>query len=187
MMERKAAIVRFYLLLATALAAVVLWPELAIGLWPVAFLFPDCACCGPGAPACFACDPDYGGDFQATVAGFSNDTGTGCSVFNGTFEIPRLSGVAACSLQNEDISGVGTIVTCGSPNFGVIAILTGDVSENVSVRVQAGSGVEYTALYQDGTSPSDCASYSSESVPFVSTSGSTPNCCNEGTVELTAI
>jgi hypothetical protein len=184
-MDRKVRTIRLWL----ATAAVV-----ALGCWEPAmwfgvplFFFPDCSCCGPGAPACFACDPDYGGDFQATGAGFSNDTGTGCTVFNGTFEIPRLSGVAACSLQNEDISGVGTIVNCGSPNFGVIAILTGNVNENVSVRVQAGSGVEYTALYRDGTSPSDCASYSSESVPFVSTSGSTPSCCNEGTVELTAI
>ena len=181
-MDHKVRTIRLWLATAIVVALGCWEPALWFGV-PL-FFFPDCACCGPAAPSCFDCSPDYGGDFQATLAGFSNGTGTGCSVFNGTFEILRRASPAECNLQNDDISGVGTIVACASPHFGVIAILTGNSSDGLEVRVQAGSGVDMTEIYYH-TSPSDCASYSSESIAFVSSSGGT--CCNHGTVELTAI
>jgi hypothetical protein len=181
-MDRKVRILRLWL--ATALVVGLGCWEPALWFGVPLFFFPTCACCGPAAPSCFDCSPDFGGDFQATLAGFSNGTGTGCSLFNGTFEIPRISiaGTPTCNLQNDDI-GEGAIVTCTSPNFGLISILTGNAADGLEVRVQAGSGVDMTIIYYH-SSPSDCASYSSESITYSSGGG---GCCNQGTVALTAI
>lgn len=92
-MDRKARIVRFWLLVLAMLGAVVLCPELAVGLWPVAFFFPGCLCCG--TPTCATACSSKADFMQLVVTGVVDGTCAFCaSTFNGTALVQFNSGAS---------------------------------------------------------------------------------------------
>lgn len=139
-MDRKARIVRFWLLVLAMLGAVVLCPELAVGLWPVAFFFPGCLCCG----TCTACSPDYTNDFEVVVAGMVDKDCDECSELDATYvtTFGGMSGIDYCYWRYETtfLFGSCTDYHCAYYNI------------RVEVRKINGSGLQVFIFFYDTAS-----------------------------------
>lgn len=120
--------------------------------------------------------------FNVTFAGFTdNSCGAGdCSNFNATFNVADQVG---CS-RIRNIAGT----TCGQNWQLQLLFLTlgnGNVGIQVSLFITLGPSIvfEYDS---GGTSPLDCSSFSSLSIPFKQYTGS-PQYCTVGTCSLTSV
>jgi hypothetical protein len=92
-MDPRIANIRFYALCLAALACVVVWPAVGVGLWPVVFFFPGCVCCPSlvcGSTG-EACSP--GTTPLEVTLNLTGVTGTctgavPCSAVEGTYVVP---------------------------------------------------------------------------------------------------
>lgn len=76
-------------------------------LWPVAFFWAGCPCCGPAA--CTTCGfTPYFNEYELITSGWGDGTCSDCaSTLNGTFYLPRVLGVFGQCTWSIDFVGCG--------------------------------------------------------------------------------
>jgi hypothetical protein len=130
LMERKAAIVRFWFV-ALGVALLGLWePVMWFGVVPL-FFFPGCVCCGQDCGN--SCSSGSGpAEVVLTVASVANGSCAFCNDFNGTFVgtfFDELNGgIAVCRYRSF---GVG--ITCGANTFNLLEVAVGTNPGGVGV------------------------------------------------------
>jgi hypothetical protein len=169
-MDRRVAILRFYLLCLVAMLCAVVWPEFGVGLWPVAFLFPSCTCCG-----CIHCTSTPS-QMQLDIAGITGTVNAGqcssaaCTALNGTWVLDLVGG-GDCrwTLGDNYCTAIQCLiveVNTGIPNYDVKAGWHSDCT-GLSVFFN------FATLSHTPTAP-DCSAFSSLAIN-TSSAGST-NC-----------
>src|SRR5262245_45409961 len=107
LMERKAAIVRFWLLLAAIALAGAWEPALWFGIVPM-FFFPGCACCG----TCSYCNPSYTAQFQVDISGMADALCNNCELWDGTYFVDGTTfGVGGCIWEYTFSLDIGSCTT----------------------------------------------------------------------------
>lgn len=168
-MERKARIVRFWLLTAAMLCAVVLWPEVGVGLWPVAFFFPGCACCGNDCGVLAVCN-DGTAPNTATVdiSGVTGTCGAGnCSSLDGVYVVAWEADLATSCRYGLNLIPAPCVGS--SSEFLRLLLFLMTVSGQTRIRVSAqtsgggGFGILDWASADLGLSPIDCTTIGSQS------------------------
>lgn len=202
-MDRRVAILRFWLLCVVALAACAIWPNFAATLAagtafaPFGFLFPTCICC----PGCTNCDPNYGGGYQVVASGFADGASTGCSVYNGTFETERFpqSGTTCVTIAmniGANVSGGGILCDPGGSVTARVGVNESNNAPNIyRYTARFGHGVpgqpaigalSHGDHYEQFSTPQDCASFSSLALPNITNDN---GCCDltSVSVEISAL
>lgn len=175
-MDRKARIVRFYLLLAAMLLLGLWEPAWWFGLMPIAFFQGGCPCCGI---TCTCCDPtSTSATFQVDIGGFTNDTCTVCASYNGSFLVinpgPIYNGgtLWTCAwdvLLTGSLCSCGFSASCDTVYFSLNR--TGDVDLQVGIVSQAAIATNVALWRELSISPDpDCSGFSSRVVTLVSES-----------------
>lgn len=175
-MDRKARIVRFWLLILAMFCAVVACPELAVGLWPVAFFFPGCACCGNDCGIDHvACTPGTGpNEITIDIAGMTgtcSDGVTSCSVIDGVYVATYGESISNGCRYDYTFSPSRCPTGGGSGTSGFTA-LQAFIQKNLAtsqtrvyVRLASHAGSMDWRSADQGASPFDCATLGTVSCP----------------------
>ena len=186
-MERKVAIVRWWVAL-LAVVALALWePSLWFGVVPL-FFFPSCLCCGVG---CATCADSFAGDMQVIYTGFANGTGFPADsaykcadAFNATH---ILTPVSAC---NWELTGPLYPVTIFCTSVVYIIRMTHELSgSNYKSFVKIwycesqpqDAGASLTFEYDHGTTQVNCADFTSLAMTKTETGQNCGVNCDEPT------
>lgn len=133
-LERKAALLRFYLACLGALLLAWLWPEFGIALWAI---LPCPDCCGPCVVSCSRClNSEANCEYEVTVTGVTAHAGcaqANCTLWNATHLLTFTADSGGVCLWQ----GVTSICGATAPNFRINRIITGSKRY---LTVQSGSG-----------------------------------------------
>lgn len=164
LMDRRVSIIRFWLLAAFSACVTLAMPTLAVGLWPVLFLFPGCVCCGGPDEDCPMCLRDtVPAQVQAIINGVANSSCLSCTNLNTTWTLTFSSGdTSGCQYRTA-----GT--TCGILNPAVF--ITQSSSDPTARRLEClfGNGIasyiSWALTLDPGTNVTTCEEID-ETLPF---------------------
>lgn len=125
-MDRRVAIVRFWLLCLAAVAVAVAWPE-SMMIWPVAFFTGQagCFCCPTACSACTAGTALTPAQYQVEVSGMANDNCTDCAALDGTYIVDYFGMSGGDCFWSANISGASCDMTNAVIQFIVIGQVIG--------------------------------------------------------------
>ena len=155
-MDRRVAILRFWLWCVVALALMVWRPE---PLWlAVPLFFPGqagCFCCAAAGVCTYCSGSTYPPIIKLVVSGVVNGTCSDCAAFNAEWLIPEFGSGANCNWLYDE-----TDIPCDGPadNIQVVfSLVLGFVFAAVSFRYSSTDEMGFSG--SPGTNPTDCSDF----------------------------